>query len=376
MAQPWIGVQKLAVVPTFNKQFDTTPPNDWDNQIMRRMLYDPDPDTGADRSLRSYISAISYGQAILEAKLFPHAFSDGPSVVEAAYQSLPSGHGYPYVLCIIPWFDGDANRKGWFRTVGENGVIAVSRVAMFDGPPVIKHRQIMGVWAMEILHAIPGLPDLYAKEGNPHPNPPIGDFDNMCYNAGTHSCAYLKQAVGWLPANAIMKNIGKKKEYKLHAVAISSPPPGRAAAVSIASRVGAGTFMVEARWRCDVYERGFAPRVNGKPEFRGLPSEGVIVYQVTSPNHLEQVKFVSGALALNQSYSDPTEGFTVKPIAALEGGITVQITRTPDPQCAGLLQEIAELQQDIEQTKDINEKKKLISAKGQLVDKAKKLGCY
>ena len=94
MAQPWISVQKLAVVPAFNRQFDTAPPpSDWDSLIMRRVLYDPDPATGADRSLRSYLGAISYGRATLDAKLFPHAFSDGPSVIEAAFQSLPSGHG-------------------------------------------------------------------------------------------------------------------------------------------------------------------------------------------------------------------------------------------------------------------------------------------
>ena len=77
MAQPWIGVQKLAVVPTFNRQFDSEPiPSDWDNSVMRRVLYDPEPGTGIDRSLRGYISAISYGLATLEVKLFPHAFAD------------------------------------------------------------------------------------------------------------------------------------------------------------------------------------------------------------------------------------------------------------------------------------------------------------
>src|SRR6478672_5303378 len=314
MAQPWTSVQKLAVVPTFNRQFDTAPaPSDWDSRIMRRVLYDPDPTTGADRSLRSYLAAISYGRATLDAKLFPHAFSDGPSVVEAAYQSLPPGHGYPYVLCVIPWYDGDPNRIGWFRTVNENGVTAVSRVAMLSGPLLQQNRQITGIWAMEVLHAIAGLPDLYATGGNPFPNPAMGDFDNMCFNAGTHSCAYLKQAAGWLDASAFVTHSGLKQDYALHALATSLPPPGRVTAVRIPSRTSAQAYIVEARLKTDLYEKGFAPLTTGPLEFRGLPGEGVIVYEVTTPDHLEQVKLVSGgALSIGQTYVNTAEGFTVK----------------------------------------------------------------
>jgi hypothetical protein len=376
MAKPWIGVQKLAVVPTFNRQFDTTPlPSDWDSQIMRRVLYDPDPSTGVDRSLRSYISAISYGRAILEAKLFPHAHSDGPSVVEAAYNSLPSGHGYPYVLCVIPWYDGGVHRKGWFRTVGENGVIAVSRVAMFEGPLQLKQRFPTGVWAMEVLHAIADLPDLYPKSSNPYPKPPIGNFDNMCYSAGTHNCAYLKQAAGWLSVNNIVKHASLHKDYKLHAVGISPPPLGRVAAVSIASRGSSEKFIVEARLKADVYERGFAPLTNGKLEFQGLPGEGVIVYKVKPP-HLKQVKFVAGPLAIDESYSNSKEGLTITPTATLDDGIALSISRKADSQCAGLLKEIALKNEGLKHITDPYVRRQAIAARNKLIDKAKKLGCY
>jgi hypothetical protein len=163
MAQPWIGVKKLAVVPTLNTQFDPplTSIDDFANLVMRRVLYDPDPNTGIDRSLRAYLSAISYGVALLDAKLFPYAFSNGFGVVEAAWQSLPPNHGYPFVLCVIPYFDGHPHRKGWFTEVNQNGVKALARVAMYEGALQLKQRQITGVWAMEVLHAIAGLPDLY-----------------------------------------------------------------------------------------------------------------------------------------------------------------------------------------------------------------------
>jgi hypothetical protein len=376
MAQPWISVQKLAVVPTFNRQFDTSPPpSDWDSLIMRRVLYDPDPSSGVDRSLRSYLGAISYGRATLDAKLFPHAYSDGLGVVEAAWQSLPSAHGYPYVLCVIPRYDGDVNRKGWFTTVNQNGVTAVSRVAMYDGVPTQKQRQRTGVWAMEVLHAIVGLPDLYPTGGNPYPNPPMGDYDNMTYCTGTHDCSYLKQAAGWLAESDFIGHSGLKRDYTLHAIGISRPPPGRVAAVRIPSRTSSETFIVEARLKSDMYEKGFAPLTNGVLEFHGLPDEGVIVYEVTSTAHLEQVKLVS-ALGVGQTYANTAEGFTVKPTAIIDGGMIVHITRTALPRCADILQEIAEIDEDIANEEDPNKLKQLRAQKNQLRDEAQHLGCF
>ena len=55
MARTWVGVKKLAVVPTFNTQFDPPPPDNWNELVRRRVFYDPDPATGIDRSLRAYI---------------------------------------------------------------------------------------------------------------------------------------------------------------------------------------------------------------------------------------------------------------------------------------------------------------------------------
>ena len=124
--------------------------------------------------------------------MFPRAFADDERVIEAAVDSLPAGHGFPWLLCVIPFFDGNVHRKGFFEVINRNGVTAVARVAMFD-IPAVKRRVITGVWAMEVLHAIVGWPDLYKANG-----PQLGDFDNMTFNAGTHSCAHLKLSAGWL----------------------------------------------------------------------------------------------------------------------------------------------------------------------------------
>jgi hypothetical protein len=323
MTVPWLGIQKIAVVPTFNTQFDGSPPSDWDYLVMSRVLYDPDPNSGIDRSLRAYINALSYGQAILNVQQFPHAFSDGPSVIEAAWQSLPAGHDCPYVLCVIPWADGDLNRIGYFEGVGQNGVVAVSRVAMYDGLAT-KTRQPTGVWAMEVLHAMVGWPDLYKAHGTK-----MGDWDNMTYTAGTHSCAHLKLRPGWLAATDITDHADGEQNYDLQSLSIIPPPPGRFAAVRIRSTRSGNVFMAEARLRSDVYERGFAPLTTGGREFRGLPGEGVIVYQ--THDDLQETLFMGGPLGVGQTYDNAAEGFTVGVLQTIEGGMTVRVTMAPDP---------------------------------------------
>jgi PASTA domain len=322
MTVPWLGIQKIAVVPTFNTVFDGPPPPDWDYLVMSRVLYDPDPDSGKDRSLRAYINALSYGQAIVNVEQFPHAFSDGPSVIEAAWQSLPPGHDCPYVLCVIPWADGDLNRIGYFESVGQNGVIAAARVAMYDYLPT-KTRQITGVWAMELLHAMVGWPDLYKAHGTK-----MGDWDNMTYNAGTHSCAHLKLRPGWLAATDIAYHGDGQQDYDLQSLSTMPPPPGRFAAVRIRSTVTGNVFMAEARLKSDVYERGFAPLTPIGQEFRGLPGEGVIVYQ--THDDLQETLFMGGPLGVGDTYDDTAEGFAVNVLHTIEEGMTVRVSTAPD----------------------------------------------
>ena len=93
----------------------------------------------------------------------------------------------------------------------------------------IKQPQITGVWAMEVLHAMVGWPDLYKAHGTP-----MGDWDNMTYDAGTHSCAHLKLRPGWpLAASDIADHPDGSQSYELQSLSIMPPPPGRTAAVRI-----------------------------------------------------------------------------------------------------------------------------------------------
>jgi hypothetical protein len=368
MSVPWLGIQKIAVVPTFNTQFDAPAPPDWDYLVMSRVLYDPDPSSGIDRSLRAYINALSYGQAILNVQQFPHAFSNGPAVIEAAWQSLPSGHDCPYVLCVIPWADGDSNRIGFFETVGQNGVVAVARVAMYDILP-IRRRQTTGVWAMEVLHAMVGWPDLYKAHGTK-----MDDWDNMTYNAGTHSCAHLKLRPGWLAPTDIANHSGPQHDYALQSLSIMPPPPGRFAAVRIRSTRTGNVFMAEARLRSDVYERGFAP-LTGPPakEFRGLPGEGVIVYQ--THDNLQETIFMGGPLSVGQSYHNADEGFTVNVLQSIDGGMTIRVTMAPDPRCPHILDQIKQIDELIQDETDLQVLKALRQQRKILHDQAVQLNC-
>lgn len=358
----WLGVKKLAVVPTFDKQVDGPAPVGWNDSVLRRVLYDPDPDSGIDRSLRAYIAGLSYGRAILEAKLFPQAFSDGPSVMEAAYRSLPPGHGYPYVLCVIPYSD-NLHRKGYFRTVGENGVTAVCRVAMWDAS-VGEQRQTTGVWAMEVLHAIAGFPDLYKANG-----PQMVGFDNMMYCEGMHSCAHLKQAAGWL---GVSSQVAATGDHVLHSIGLGSPPQGRVSAVRL--RTPGHTYLVEARLRSDVYERGFGRLRGGSMEFTGLASEGVIVYQ-THQDLQETYLMTPTALRAGQTYNHPSGEFSVQATGQVEGGMRVRISVKPDSRCASIRDQIENVEELMEGETDIDLLKDLRQERARLRAQATRLGC-
>ena len=55
----WMGRKKLALIP-LSRPHAVPPdqiPADWNNDILRRVLFDLHPTSGADRSLRAYIHA-------------------------------------------------------------------------------------------------------------------------------------------------------------------------------------------------------------------------------------------------------------------------------------------------------------------------------
>lgn len=347
----WIGRKKLAFVPLFrpNAHPPDQIPADWENQILRRVLFDPNPTTGADRSLRAYIHAASSGRADLDAVVMPRESVDQQDVPVAflegklGAQLRSQGFNAAAIVMLGGVGAGTAQSGGFW-----------ARFVMVEG---------VGVWAMELMHCLTAFRDLYPFDGN------MGAFDEMACACATHPSAYTKAAIGWLDASAVVSQNVRAQDHKLHTVGLVQPPPsGRVAAVRIGSQVP--FLMVEARQKVDQFDAN-------------IRSEGVIVYQVQTSdplghaqNNTAPVKLLTEtALKLGQKFTS-TSGVTVQVKSAIPGGFNVHIERPTDPRCADILRKIANIDEQLnEEGLDVNERKRLLIARGQLKTQAQQLGC-
>ena len=164
----WIGTRKLAVIPVMPTGVAGAPvgnaPADFRAQVMRRIFYDPAPNTNLDRSLRKYIFSASYGRAWLEADVLdtvavhwehpgpdpnPSVGADvGGTMGNAIAASQPRVAGYDYVMVVFP--PGIPNFRSWAFWGGGQATSYV----FLDNP--------LGAWAMELLHMVTEFGDLYA----------------------------------------------------------------------------------------------------------------------------------------------------------------------------------------------------------------------
>jgi hypothetical protein len=300
----WIGRKKLALVPLYrpNAHPPDQIPADWPNQILRRVLFDPDPTTKADRSLRAYIHAASSGLADLDAVVMPMAIVDQQDVpantLEGQLGSQLRAQGFDAAAIVMLGGLGAGTSSGfWVRFVMLEGV---------------------GVWAMEFMHSLTGFGDLYPFGGN------MGPFDEMACSCGTHPSAYTKAAIGWLDASAIARHSGRAAGYDLHAVGLVQPPPsGRSAAVRIGSQVP--YLMVEARQKVDQFDGT-------------IPSEGVIVYRVQTTDPLGHAqnstapiaRLTTTALTVGQAFTSDTN-IAVSVTGTIPGGFLVVVDDRNSP---------------------------------------------
>jgi PASTA domain-containing protein len=306
----WIGRKKLALVPLYRPHAhppDVIPAN-WNDEILRRMLFDPDPTTGADRSLRAYIHTVSSGRADLDVVIQQMAVVDQqdvpPNILEATLGAQLRAQGFNAAAIVMLGGIGAGTNSGFW-----------SRFVMVEG---------VGVWAMEFIHSLTGFADLYSFNGN------MGAFDEMACACGTHPSAYTKRAIGWMDASAITTHTGHVAGYDLHAVGLVQPPPSnRWAAIRIGVQVP--YLMVEARQKVDQFDVG-------------IHSEGVIVYRVQTSNPLgwsqnqtAPIKLLTTtALTAGQTFTSDT-GITVQVSNALPGGFSIIIddpTVVPPPTTA------------------------------------------
>ncbi|RNC68068.1 MAG: hypothetical protein ED859_11605 [Desulfuromonadales bacterium] len=305
----WIGRKKLAFLPVhrLNAQPPDEPvPADWPSEILRRVLFDPTPPTGADRSLRAYIQAASSGQADLDAVVLPMQVIDRqdvpPNAFEAQFGAQLREQGFDAAALVMLGGPG----AGTAESVG--GFWA--RFVMAEG---------LGVWAMELIHCLASIDDLYTFGGN------MGGFEEMAGALGTHPSAYTKSIAGWLDVSAITRHTNHTAAvtYNLHAIGLVQPPPtGRVGAVRIGSQVP--YLMVEARLMNDQFDAQ-------------IPAPGVIVYRVqtsspqgtaqnqTMPLQLLTLKSDGKPTALNVGQSFTAGDLKVKVVKALSGGFSISV---------------------------------------------------
>ena len=250
----WTGQKKLAFIPVYRPNAhppDQIPP-DWNDDILRRVLFDPDPTTKADKSLRTYIHTVSSGLADLDAVVMPMQVVDQqdvpPDILEGQLGSQLRNQGFDAAAIVMLGGPGAGTSAGfWVRFVMAEDV---------------------GEWAMEFMHSLTGLIDLrslprYIDNGVAED---MTLFDEMASNRGMHPSAYTKRVVGWLDGSAIAQHTTRTATYMLHSVGLIQPPPsGRSTAVQIGSQPP--YLMVESRLMVDQFETN-------------IGSEGVIVYRV------------------------------------------------------------------------------------------------
>lgn len=172
----WTGRKRVAFIPTFRPRAippDVIPP-DWANLILRRVLFDPAPNPGADRSFRAWLRAASSGLADINPEVLPMQTIDQqdapPAVFEGQLDGRLRDEGFDHAAIVML---GD-------RPPGSNDGLG-SRFVMAEST---------GVWVMEVMHGLTGFKDLYHFNNDLDPlDPAIDTFNEMSALSLAHPTA-------------------------------------------------------------------------------------------------------------------------------------------------------------------------------------------
>ncbi len=312
---PWLGQKRVAFVPLFRSNAappDQIPPN-WEDVILRRVVNDPRPEAnGADRSLRAWVRAVSWGRADIDPFVTSMQTINKqdvpPNELEGTLGRPLRDQGAENAVLVMLGGRGSFTNAGFW-----------SRVTMAE---------TNGMWLMEIIHGLTGFMDLY--HFNNDVDPPersIDTFDEMAASSQTHPTAFTKNELGWLDDIAIARYQPGSglRGVILNPVGSVRPPLG---AVHIfAARIGDGFpyVMVEARKKTDQFEAGM-PSTNDMFE-RGISSEGVIAYSVQTPNPTvnERPGFKKPLYLMTLTALQPGESI------ALDNGVNLRVVQTVPP---------------------------------------------
>src|SRR5215831_5682641 len=141
----WVGKKKIAFIPVYRPSADVQK-SDLTEQILRR-IYSDTVQPGVDKSLRSYISITSYGKAELDGHVL--------SAVEI---------GKPDSLA--DRFSGEYEKDLRSQGFDAAGLVMLGEVGELKAQPAgfwvrLVMGESVGVWAMELLHALTGYRDPY-----------------------------------------------------------------------------------------------------------------------------------------------------------------------------------------------------------------------
>lgn len=284
-AEKWLNPAQYLFVPLVVRDVEgySPPPANFREYIQRRLYYDPDPVTGCDRSLYSYISEISHGRAVLNARVSDPVTVNGVPITRMTLEAIsaqPNAHLYHYVAVVYP-----SNTKGAGGGMHQPGKIPFTPPR---SPNLTKARsrflwnQPTGTWSMEIIHNVTMIGDYYNGIER------LGNYEEMDSAAATHPCICTKLEAGWVDQGTVPwhRSTGAQT-YALHAVGLPHPPnDGRVAAVRIQAPGSNRYLVVEARLQSDRWERGFAaarvPPELTATTYTGIDAEAVIVYEFSA----------------------------------------------------------------------------------------------
>jgi hypothetical protein len=323
MIAPWRGDLKVAFIVASVQSPGYDPwPADWRERVLQRISYDPDPVTGVDRSLRTYIATISSGEAGLDAELLGMVTVPGCGA-GPAIQAAPTSHLYDVACVVFP--SGTHNCGGM-------AILRTETPFPYFDPPRDPNRLLgwcrfridesVGTWAMELIHAATGFDDLYKTE--PHP----GRYDVMACNCGTHPSSFTKAKLGWTPTSAMADvwprpwPFVQRARATLHAVGLPQPPPsGRITGLRAYRDLfdPEQYYLVEARLKTDRYETGASGLSSG------IPSEGVVVYEVDESVWAPMKLRTPTALRVGERFDGGAGGVTVTVTDTVPGGFEVTV---------------------------------------------------
>jgi hypothetical protein len=319
---PWVGTLKVLFIAAAVDDPDYDPwPANWRDRLLQRIFHDPDPATGVDRSLRTYIRTVSSGKADFDADV-EGLITVGGCGAGPPIQAVSTSHLYDVACVVFPGGPHDCGGMAILRTE--------TPFPYFD-PPRDPNKLLgwcrfridesLGTWAMEFLHAATGFDDLYKTQQHP------GRFDEMACNCGTHPSSFTKHKLGWTPDSA-MATVRRapfpfgSRSVSLQAVGLPQPPPeGRVTGVRIYPGIfGSQKYhLVEARLKTDPYETG-APGLSS-----GIPSAGVVVYEVDEGVWAPMKLRTEIALRAGEVYSDSSNGLTLMVMARLPAGYAIKV---------------------------------------------------